>query len=332
MAGVKRQGGGGGRRSPKRRPGRLLAALVLLLVPTPARAADEGAAARAPESTELRIRVEVPLLAIDPLAGEGCALLEDFARDDPAMSRCALGHGAGSGAGASAGEPPPVAGEFHEAMLQEARGNLATPQAGLCGTCPAKAAIQPWPWEAIFNPICAVDEMILTEPEGGLATPIQNLIYGGIATLVPALGLRLGQDTSRSRFELSWPWSLPLGPAFATSREEGPCQERIFEMRPLRLLLEPGLAFTTPVTFFVRPGAQAIFQKAGWNVGIGGGLGTTLETTGPYGLRASLSPELLLNWGRCCGPGYLRLALRYDLYFSGRERHAFTTHVGFSFY
>lgn len=226
----------------------------------------------------------------------------------------------------------PAFAEAQRAVLPEARENLAPQEAGLCGTCPAKSGIQPWPWEAIFNPICAVDEMILTEPEGGLSTPILNLIYGGIATLVPTLGLRLGQDTSRSRFALSWPWSLPLGPVFASTKEDGPCQERIFEMRPLRLLLEPGLAFTTPVTFSVRPGVQALFQRATWSVGIGAGLGSTMETTGPYGLRASLSPEILLNWGRCCGPGYLRVALRYDLFFSGRERHAFTTHVGFSFY
>ena len=227
---------------------------------------------------------------------------------------------------------PPAFAEATQAILPEARENLAPKEVGLCGTCPAKSAIQPWPWEAVFNPICAVDEMILTEPEGGLSTPIQHLVYGGIATLVPALGLRLGQGASRSRLSLSWPWSLPLGPVMASTREEGPCQERVFEMRPLRLLLEPSLAFTSPVTFAVRPGVQAMFQRASWNVGIGAGLGSTVETTGPYGLRASISPELLLNWGRCCGPGFLRLALRYDLFFGGRERHAFSTHVGFSFY
>ena len=249
-------------------------------------------------------------------------------------ARCAAepsNPGGGPAAGRDANRWP-VFGEATQAVLPEARENLATQEVGLCGTCPAKSAIQPWPWEAVFNPICAVDEMILTEPEGGLSTPIQHLVYGGIATLVPALGLRLGQGASRSRLSLSWPWSLPLGPVMASTREEGPCQERVFEMRPLRLLLEPSLAFTSPVTFAVRPGVQAMFQRANWNVGLGAGLGSTVETTGPHGLRASLSPEILLNWGRCCGPGFLRLALRYDLFFSGRERHAFSTHVGFSFY
>ncbi|MDR0967088.1 MAG: hypothetical protein LBM75_11445 [Myxococcales bacterium] len=222
--------------------------------------------------------------------------------------------------------------EAPRAIFPEVRENLAPMEAGLCGTCPTKSAIQPWPWEAVFNPICAVDEMILTEPERGLSTPVQNLLYGGIATLVPSMGVRAGQRSSRARFALSWPWSLPIGPIMASSREDGPCQARVFDLRPLRLLLEPGLAFTAPVTFSIRPGAQAIFQRASWNFGIGAGLGSTLETTGPYGVRASVSPELLLNWGRCCGPGFLRLSLRYDLFFTGKEHHALTTHVGFSFY
>lgn len=311
------------RRAHRRREGRLLKwGILLLAMLIPALAPGQTSESRGEEGG--RIRVEsLPL----PAARDAICSPEFGAPTaaEGAVSRCAMST-------ERADEPTPAFAEAQRTLLPEARENLAPQEAGLCGTCPAKSGIQPWPWEAIFNPICAVDEMILTEPEGGLSTPIQNLIYGGIATLVPTLGLRLGQDRSRSRFALSWPWSLPLGPVFASSKEEGPCQERVFEMRPLRLLLEPGLAFTTPVTFSVRPGVQAIFQRATWNVGIGAGLGSTMETTGPYGLRASLSPELLLNWGRCCGPGFLRVALRYDLFFSGKERHAFTTHVGFSFY
>lgn len=299
--------------------------MLLLAVLNPALASGSGEAGEVPGEEGGRIRVEsLPFPAArDAICSPGIGA---GAPGEGAAHRCA------TSAERAEEEGPFALTEAQRTLLPEARENLAPQEAGLCGTCPAKSGIQPWPWEAIFNPICAVDEMILTEPEGGLSTPIQNLIYGGIATLVPTLGLRLGQDTSRSRFALSWPWSLPLGPVFASTKEEGPCQERVFEMRPLRLLLEPGLAFTTPVTFSVRPGVQAMFQRATWNVGIGAGLGSTMETTGPYGLRASLSPEILLNWGRCCGPGFLRVAMRYDLFFSGRERHAFTTNVGFSFY
>ena len=58
----------------------------------------------------------------------------------------------------------------------------------------------------------------------------------------------------------------------------------------------------------IRGGYRYIWHRAGARVGFGAGIGSTGELRGPDTPRASLSPELLVHYGRCCLSGYLLLS------------------------
>ncbi len=203
-----------------------------------------------------------------------------------------------------------------------------------CGVCDSDRLfdLDPWPWEAVFDPACAFDEALFNDTGSRLTDASRFAILGAAATVLPSIGGRFGREPQNARMQLSWPWSLPVGPPMSVTRTLGTCRERTFSFKPIRLLLEPGLAWTSPLTLFVRPGMRFVFHPADWRLGIGAGVGSTLEARGPWGFRASLSPELLLHWGRCCAPGFVTLSLRYDRFFAGEEHDAVTTSIGFSFY
>ncbi|MGI5864142.1 MAG: hypothetical protein ACOX6T_19100 [Myxococcales bacterium] len=211
---------------------------------------------------------------------------------------------------------------------------LASREPRECGVCDSGRLfdLDPWPWEAVFDPVCAFDEALFDETGSRLTDASRHAILGAAATVVPSIGGRFGKDPQNARLQLSWPWSLPIGPPMSVTRSYGTCRERTYSLKPIRLMLEPGIAWTTPLTLFVRPGMRFVFHPADWRLGIGAGVGSTLEARGPWGFRASLSPELLLHWGRCCKPGFVTLSLRYDRFFAGEEHDAVTTSIGFSFY
>jgi hypothetical protein len=230
--------------------------------------------------------------------------------------------------------PSSVAGESCQ-LPRKARAGAsakARRRAPRCDSCSSQVGFDPWPWEALFDPVCAIDETLLAEPGSGMADSVANLALGGLATLLPSVGLRFGSAPNITRLQLSWPWSLPLGPAMSTSSKAGPCRDRTFELKPIRLLLEPGLAFTSPTTLFARPGLRFVLHPPGWKTGFGGGVGSTIEFAGTSGLRGSVSPELLLHWGKCCEPGFATFTLRFDRYFAGEDVNAVSAGAGFSFY
>jgi hypothetical protein len=150
------------------------------------------------------------------------------------------------------------------------------------------------------------------------------------ATLIPHVGAQLRAETPAA--VVSWPWSFPLGPASTCSRKRG-----VFVLnkhKPHRLLLEPGIVSSNRgVGFFTRPGYRYIHHPSDWVVGVGGGLGTTIELSGNREpTRASLGPEGVLHFGRCCGPSYFTLALRYDHFFAGEVRDLVSTSLGYTFF
>jgi hypothetical protein len=190
--------------------------------------------------------------------------------------------------------------------------------------------LEPFPWEALADPMCAMEESLLADTP--MTTSWRNFGYGLLATLAPDLGLRMGSGPPLVRFQLSWPWTLPFGPPMSITRSSDECDQRLYELKPLRLLFEPGIVFTSTTTLYARPGLRFVFHPAGWSAGVGAGIATTIEALGPWGVRASVSPEMLVHWGRCCEPGFLSLSLRYDRFFAGEELNAVTTSVGFSFF
>ena len=148
-----------------------------------------------------------------------------------------------------------------------------------------------------------------------------------LATFAPHLNAMVRNATPAIGF--SWPWELPIGPAFWCTRKKGSYD--LFKYRPVRFVLEPGLYAEKPVTFFVRPGARFMWHPTSWYFGAGLGAGSTLEIVGAEPFRASLSPEAIVTFGRCCNPGYFTIALRHDFYFAGKTQTTTAT-LGFNYF
>lgn len=148
-----------------------------------------------------------------------------------------------------------------------------------------------------------------------------------LATLAPHINAMVRSATPAIGF--SWPWEIPVGPAFWCTRKKGSYD--VFKYRPVRLVVEPGLYAEQPVTFWVRPGARFLWHPTAWYFGAGLGAGSTLEIVGKEPFRASLSPEAVVTFGRCCNPGYFTLAVRHDFFFAGRTQTT-TASVGFNYF
>jgi hypothetical protein len=69
-------------------------------------------------------------------------------------------------------------------------------------------------------------------------------------------------------------------------------------------------------------------------VGIGTGVRPTIELSGNKEppLRPSVSPEALIQFGRCCDAGYFTLTFRYDHYFKGDGTNVFGGSLGYTFF
>jgi hypothetical protein len=169
-------------------------------------------------------------------------------------------------------------------------------------------------------------------PALAAASDIQlRALLAAVAILVPHPGLQV-RGGDGVRFGLSWPWSWPFGPA--SEREVTPvmcASDHVEEYKPNRLVLEPGFVLASPTVFFVRPGYRFLWHRLGWPLGIGAGLGSTLEVQAGE-VRASVSPEALVQLGECCRPSYLMFSIRYDRFFAGEQRDVFTAHVGLTYF
>jgi hypothetical protein len=137
-----------------------------------------------------------------------------------------------------------------------------------------------------------------------------------LAMIVPTLGLHAQRGSSAPGMTISWPGQLPFGPVTACRVSTRGSLE---EHRPLRFVFEPGIVVRSPLSVFLRPGVRAIWHRSAWRLGIGAGIGSTLVWIDSDRGAASISPELVMHFGRCCGPGYFLLSLRADRYYPRRE-------------
>lgn len=135
-----------------------------------------------------------------------------------------------------------------------------------------------------------------------------------VATLVPHVGAQLRGDLPAALLAL--PWSVPFGPAYTCSRKQGSFVVNKYKVH--RLLFEPAF-FTNNrgVGGYLRPGYRFLYHPSDWVVGVGGGIGSTIEAAKNESLRASLGAEAVMQFGHCCDSGYFTLNFRYDRFFGG---------------
>jgi hypothetical protein len=104
-------------------------------------------------------------------------------------------------------------------------------------------------------------------------------------------------------------------------------------------MLEPGIVASNRGSgFHVRHGYRFIYHASDWVVGVGGGIGSTIEVVGnrePF--RYSVGPEFVLHFGNfhfgnCCAPSYFTLAFRYDRFFKGTNLNILGASLGYTFF
>lgn len=150
------------------------------------------------------------------------------------------------------------------------------------------------------------------------------------ATFIPHLGAQLRGALPATT--LSWPWSFSVGPYYSCSRKVG--TYGFVGHKSHQLMLEPAVVLgDLGVGFTTRPGYRFLYHPTDWVVGVGGGLGSTLEIAGnrePF--RASVGPEVVLHFGHCCERSYFTLAVRYDYFAAGRENHILGASLGYTYF
>lgn len=150
-----------------------------------------------------------------------------------------------------------------------------------------------------------------------------------LATVLPNLGVLT--RGSLPEFLISWPWSVTFGAPLSCSRTRGKFDVNAF--RPHRALLEPSFAIAqNTTTFAVRPGYRFMVHPASWFLGVGGGVGSTVELAGIEPIRPSISPEAVVQLGSCCSPGYFTIAARGDFFFAGQRRVAASISFGVTYF
>lgn len=172
---------------------------------------------------------------------------------------------------------------------------------------------------------------VLGAPWGGLTSAMAEEPDLLLATLLPHVGSQLRESSPVAI--VSWPWSIPFGPAYTCSRHQGTFTVRDYRFH--RLMIEPGL-FTTAKGpgFFTRPGYRFLYHPSDWVVGVGAGFGTNIELAGkgePQ-QRASLSPEAVIQFGHCCDASYFTFAIRYDHFFAGASADLISGSLGYTFF
>lgn len=174
------------------------------------------------------------------------------------------------------------------------------------------------------------EDTVLGAPWGAFLKSIGDNADLVLATILPHIGAQLRADTPAAM--ISWPWSVPIGPAYTCSRKKGTFVVRGHEAH--RVMLEPGIVSSNRgVGVFVRPGYRFIYQPSDWVVGPGAGLGSTIELTGNREpTRFSVGPEAVLRFGHCCDPGYFTLAFRYDHFFKGEVVDILSGSLGYVFF
>jgi len=153
------------------------------------------------------------------------------------------------------------------------------------------------------------------EPEvyASMGDGMANAVSFGLAAITPSVGFEVDREHDRPAFALAWSATLPWGPVTACRASRR--SHDLYTLRSLRAVVEGGVLIRSSTTPYVRPGLRAIWHRSAWPIGVGAGLGSALALTSDKHGAVSVSPELLLHYGRCCAPGYLLLALRADVFF-----------------
>jgi hypothetical protein len=172
-------------------------------------------------------------------------------------------------------------------------------------------------------------EVVLDAPWVELGRGLGSAAGVIATTLLPNVGVLF--RGALPEFVVSFPWQFPFAPPFACSRKRGSFDVNLH--RPSRFLLEPGFAIAKDgTTFWLRPGWRFLVHPAHWFVGLGGGIGTTLEIVGREPFRPSISPEAVVQLGACCAPGYFTLALRADVFLAGSTPFAASLSFGVTYF
>lgn len=210
------------------------------------------------------------------------------------------------------------------------RGSLAILLvAGLAAT-DASAAEPPW----VERPQCGTIKAF-----GGLGEAFYHwgrAVYGVLTTITPDGGVRV-DDQGQFYLTASWPLQIAFGTESGRQvLDFGDCAESYVEVyRAHRVVLEPILSATLhddelDFAFDTRPAYRFLWHSGESDWGIGAGIGSTIQWLD--GIRASVSPELLVQYGECCVPSYLTVSLRYDRFFAGDTVNLFGVSAGWTFW
>lgn len=175
------------------------------------------------------------------------------------------------------------------------------------------------------------EKLVLGAPWGRFFEGIGDGSKVVLATVLPHMGMQLREPGPQ--IMLAWPWSVvPFGPRVGCTRERGKFEVRHF--RNHRLMVEPAVLLgDRRPDFFVRPGYRFVFHPTDWVAGVGGGIGTTADVVMKgEPMRMSVSPEVVVQFGHCCEPGFVTVAVRYDHYFAGNFRDTFSVSAGYTFF
>ncbi len=194
----------------------------------------------------------------------------------------------------------------------------------LAGDSPAECAAAQAAWRE--------ESRSAAEPEvyASMGDGIAKAALFGVAAVVPSVGIELDRAHDGPALALAWSASVPFGPV--TACRSGRHSRDLYRLRALRAVLEGGVVLRSSAWPYLRPGLRGIWHRSAWPLGIGAGLGTTLALMPDAHGAASVSPELLLHYGRCCDPGYLLLALRADMFFPRRYPTSALASLTFAFW
>lgn len=179
---------------------------------------------------------------------------------------------------------------------------------------------RPWTNAPFLAPDCAM-EMAIRAETGADMSGVATAIETAFAALSPHAGVMARVDGA-VRPLLLLPMSLPIGPDGPTRALLGwhGCYRSEESFRPFRLSLEPGLVLRKYSTGFVRSSFRSIWHPANSSFGVGAGFGAMVDWQGSRAL--GFGPELLLQFGACCGPPFWQLSVRRDQFPSDRDREA----------